>query len=121
MCPSFIICIYFHAAFIQAVKASGVQGIYERIFGASKMYLMHLSTTHPQFRSKVMVLLLLIHCLLLLPLFVGIVFGHGFAIQYLVSFLVLQSSCLGRVICLLYSNCLPEVSSLMLYLFNEDS
>ena len=36
-------------------------------------------------RSKVVVLLLLIHCLLLLPLFYGdFVFGPCFVVQYLV-------------------------------------
>ena len=43
--------------------------------------------------SKAVVLLLLIHCLLLLPLFCGgFVFGPCFVVQYLVSFIVLQSS-----------------------------
>ena len=52
-------------------------------------------------RSKVVVLLLLIHCLLLLLLLVlllhlllwGCVFGPCFVMQFLVFFLVLQSSC----------------------------
>ena len=48
-------------------------------------------------RSKVVVLLLLIHCLLLLLLLHlllwGCVFGPCFVMQFLVFFLVLQSSC----------------------------
>ena len=42
-------------------------------------------------RSKVVVLLLLIHCILLLPLFYGgSVFGACFVMQYLVSFMMLM-------------------------------
>ena len=47
------------------------------------------------------VLLLLIHCNVLLPLFVGLVFGT-FVMQYLLYFLVLQESRWGRESWLLY-------------------
>ena len=70
-------------------------------------------------RSKVVILLLLIHCLLFLPLYVGrtqpahivgvpllcaswgVVFGPCFVMQCLVSFLVLQPSRWGRLVTLL--------------------
>ena len=56
-------------------------------------------------RSKAEVLLLLVHCLLLLPLFVGVLC----LVLDLLSFLVLQSSCRGRESWLLYFNCLHDV------------
>ena len=46
-------------------------------------------------RNKAVVLLLLIYCLLLLPLFVGFVSDPYFVMQYLVSFQVLLSSRCG--------------------------
>ena len=62
-----------------------------------------------------MVLLLFIHCLLLLPLFVGgSVFGVYFVLQYFVSFLILQSS-RGeeRAGCFTTSCCVLNVMSLL--------
>ena len=58
---------------------------------------MHLSPPPPvasvAVRSKAVVLLLLIYCLMYLPLLVGgSVFGLRFGIHYFMSFLVLQSS-----------------------------
>ena len=51
----------------------------------------HLQVASTAVSSKVMVLLLLIHCLLLLPLFYGgSVFGSCFVIEYLVSFMMLR-------------------------------
>ena len=62
------------------------------------------------FCSKAVVLFLLIHCLLLLPLLVGVLcLVLGFVMQYLVSFLVLQSSYWGRESWLLYFFCLTDV------------
>ena len=70
--------------------------------------------------SKAVVLLLFIHCLLLLRLFVGgLVLGLSFVLQYLVSFLVLQSSGRGRESWLLYfccSECHVAVIILLLFL-----
>ena len=43
-------------------------------------------------RSKAMDLLLMMHCLFLLPVLLGLVFDAYFEMLYLVSFLVLQSS-----------------------------
>ena len=43
-------------------------------------------------RSKVLVLLLLIHCILLLPLFVGIASDPCIIMQCSMPFLILQSS-----------------------------
>ena len=42
--------------------------------------------------SETMALLLLIHCLIILPLFVKVLFGPCFVMYYLVSFVVFQSS-----------------------------
>ena len=42
-------------------------------------------------RSKALVLLLFIHCLLLLPLLV-LLLGSWFVLQYFVTFIILQSS-----------------------------
>ena len=59
------------------------------------------------FDSKAAVMLLLIICLLLLPLFCGgFLFGPCFVVQYLVSFLVFQSHFWGRASWMLYFNCL---------------
>ena len=40
---------------------------------------------------------------------VGSVFGPSFVMQYLASFLVLQTSCGGREGMLLYSSCLADI------------
>ena len=63
--------------------------------------------------GKAVVLLLLIHCLLWLPLFVG---GGGrsgfvpcFIMQYLVSFRILQSSLMGKESCIFDFNGIPGV------------
>ena len=64
---------------------------------ASKIDLSH-PVAPAAVRSKSVVLLLLIHYLLLLPLFcvVDFYFGPCFVVQYLVSFLVLQYYRWGR-------------------------
>ena len=61
-------------------------------------------------RSTVVVLLFLIHCLLLLPLFVGACFG----MQYLESVLVLQP---GPEVIILYS-CSTRLSTKFILLIN---
>ena len=58
-------------------------------------------------RSYAVVLLFVKHCLLLLQLFCeGFMLCPCFAMHYLVSFLVLQSSRWGRKSWLLYFNCI---------------
>ena len=79
-----------------------------RRFGTSKM---HLSppVALAAVRSKEVVLLLLIRCLLLLPLWDSVI-DLCFVVRYFVSILVLQSSQLGReswlpcFVCLLVSH-----------------
>ena len=60
-------------------------------------------------RSKALVLLLLIRCLLLLPLWDSVIV-LCFVVRYFVSILVLQSSRWGRESWLLCFVCLPGVS-----------
>ena len=60
-------------------------------------------------RSKPVVLLLLIYCLLLLPLCESVIV-LCFVLRYFMSILVLQSSCLGKESWLLFLVCLPGVS-----------
>ena len=56
-------------------------------------------------RSYAMVLSLLMHCLLLFPMFcLGFMFDPCFVVHCLVSFLVLQSFCWGKESWLLYFN-----------------
>ena len=67
-------------------------------------------------------MLLLIHCFIVAPIVLlfcfVFVFGSCFVVQYLVSFLVLQSSCWGRERWLLKScfKCNVTVSALCLFL-----
>ena len=61
-----------------------------RRFGASKMHL-SLRVTWADVRSKAVVLLLLIFCLLLLPLWESVIV-LCFVVRYLMSIIVLQSS-----------------------------
>ena len=63
-------------------------------------------------RSKAMVLLLLIQCWLLLPLWDSVIV-LCFAVRYFMSILVLQSSWWWRESWLLYFDCLPGVSWLL--------
>ena len=63
-------------------------------------------------RSKAMVLLLLIQCWLLLPLWDSVIV-LCFVVRYFMSILVLQSSWWGRESWLLYFDCLPGVSWLL--------
>ena len=58
-------------------------------------------------RSKAMVLLLLLHCILLPPMFCwGFMFDPCFVMHCLVAFLDVQSSRWGKESLLLYFNCL---------------
>ena len=59
--------------------------------------------------SKAVVVLLMIRCLLLLPLWDSVIV-LCFVVRYFVSLLVLQLSLEGRESCLLYFVCLPGVS-----------
>ena len=61
--------------------------------------------------QSLVVLLLLIHCLSLLPLIAGVYgkFSPCFVMQYFVCFLVLQSSCCERKSWVFYLICLSDV------------
>ena len=83
----------------------------ERRFGTSKMHLSPLMTL-AAVHSKVMVLLLLIRCWLLLPLWDSVIVLH-FVVRYFVSILVLQSSRWGGESWLLCFVCLLVVSWLL--------
>ena len=61
-------------------------------------------------RSKAVVLLLFIHCLLLLPLFVGFCFGSLFFVQYFVSFLVFAIIPLVKKELVALLSCQPRVT-----------
>ena len=78
-----------------------------RRFGTSNMHLSHL-VVKAAVRSKALVLLLLIRCCLLLPLW-GSVFVLCFGVRFM-SILVLQSSSWRRVSWLLCFVCLHGVS-----------